>query len=528
MALKLGMAFLLAGGLVGLPNLGYTSMQVIAEPGMDPTYVGMVQKTVDAFNEVVQQEVGTTLEQDVKVFVCPTRDSYKLVLQREMGQNSADADRIAAVSGGFSRGGSNVVAVNFDLSKGGNIGFKAYKTTAHELFHQLQYQLAGKNMGNGFYWMKEGTADLIGSAVAEKVGYQSMEKWKLDEINQLRKADTHVSPRLLQTASLNQWMTFMESKQSPYEVSDLMAFYLTKQMESGGYRNIAEYYKLVGQGMENNAAFEKTFGLSSSKFVTDFDVWLADTSSQSATIEVVASDKVASEVLTDFNQGIDVLRQFFITTWERDIAGSMRLVVTAGKPAYAAAMSKELGIDVKEAEKRAENSVWWYAGSTAIYNMDGVNGKSRRLFKVTNSIVQRFMGETASIKKLKELEWMVNGGSEVTTALIIERCGASSIESYRNYWLSVVRKAEKVPALTQLTTEQDWNRAKTEYGGVTVSCTADLAGLYIMEKYGAPAFNDWCKAVQTSGNVEVAFEQVFGLNTTQFNDDFAAYLGKNR
>ncbi|HWQ62195.1 MAG TPA: hypothetical protein VN521_07780, partial [Negativicutes bacterium] len=232
--------------LVATQLTACAAITVIAEPGADPAHVAMVQKTVDSYNEIVSKDMGATLDRDVRVFVCPDRDSYRVVLSRELGLSPAIAARNAKITIGFYAVRTSSVAVHFDI-KGSTAERRAYKATAHELFHQLQYQLAGGKLANAYYWMREGTADLIGARVAEKNGYQSISKWQSDQLNTLRRSGKHASPQEVITADIERWTTLMEQEQHPYEVADLMVFHLMTRTGSG-YRNFADYFRLLGQG----------------------------------------------------------------------------------------------------------------------------------------------------------------------------------------------------------------------------------------------------------------------------------------
>lgn len=513
--------------LIIMPNNGFADLKVVAEPGADPAHVEMVQKTVSVFNDILSVDMGVTLNRDVKIFVCPTRESYSMVLQRELGQSFDVAERNSKVTGGFSGGQSNAIAIKFDLSNGTSAGWQAYKTTAHELFHQVQYQLTGKNMGKSFYWMKEGTADLIGATIAEKEGYQSLEKWKLDQVNLLRKAESHVLPQEILITDLRRWTTMIENKKYPYEMSDLMVFYLMKQTEPRDYRAIADYYRLVGQGIENDEAFEKTFGMTSAKMIARFQVWFNEISTHSASIEIIDSNANVGAGHDDFVQGADLSRKFFIDNWGRDIQSSMRFVLASDKQEYGALMVKEFGIGAAEAEQRARNSTWWYSGSTTIYDMGSLTTKRQRVFAISTSLTTRFAYEVAPQKDLDQLIWLVKGFSDVIASQIVDRSGAYTMEQYHNDWAITIDKASMFPNLGELNAGLSWNQASSKYGSTVTRRTADLAGLYLLEKYGASSFSNWCKAVKETGNAELSFQQVFGMTTAQFYEEFSSYLVKN-
>jgi hypothetical protein len=260
----------------------FAAILVIPEPGADPAHVALVREAADAFTAIVAAELGVTLDNDVRLFVCPTGESYRAVLVRELRQRPDLAARAAEVTAGMSGGRIKAVAVNFGALNGGTAGVRACKTAAHELFHQLQYQLAGHNLGKSFYWLKEGAADLFGAAVAEKLGYQSLDQWKLDRLDTLRQAGDHVSPQEILATNLDKWTGLLEDNRHPYEIADLLVLCLMDRTQPGGRRAIGEYYRLLGQGLENGQAFERAFAIRPENLVAGFRTWFAHTSARAA------------------------------------------------------------------------------------------------------------------------------------------------------------------------------------------------------------------------------------------------------
>jgi hypothetical protein len=258
------------------------AVTVIPEPGADPAHVALIEKTAAAFTAFIGAELGVALDRDVRLFVCPTAESYRAVLVRELRQRSGIAARSAAVTAGMSGGRVKAVAINFGVLNGGTAGDRAAKTAAHELFHQLQHQLAGPNMDKSFYWLKEGAADLLGAAVAEKLGYGNLDEWKRDRLDTLRKTGGHVTPQDILAPTLAKWTRMLEDKRHPYEISGLMALYLIQRNESGGYRAIGEYYRLLGRGTANDEAFRQAFAISPDALVAAFSTWLARASAPAA------------------------------------------------------------------------------------------------------------------------------------------------------------------------------------------------------------------------------------------------------
>ncbi len=502
------------------------AITVIPEPGTDPAKVALVQKTVDTFNTILDTEMGVTLDNDVRVFICPTRESYRDVLRRELGFSPDAAEKQSTLTGGFSNDKARAVVIKLDTAGNAAAG-RAYFVTAHELFHQVENQLAGTNKRNSYYWLKEGGADLTGAVVAEKNGHQSLEKWKLDRINVLRKADRHASPQEIISTDLARWTKLIEDKMYPYQMSDLMVFYLMNQTKTGGYRAITDYFRLLGQGVPNAAAFSRAFGLPPADMVAGFQTWFAAVSTQAATIEVIAGPEVAAEYLADFNQGVALTRQFFQDTWGGDLKNMMRFVLVAGKPAYAAALVKEFGMSETEAQQKVKNSSWTFAGSTTVYDTTALSTKRQRLFSVSGSLARRFASEAAPQKSLEQLYWLATGSGDAVAAHIVEISGAYTKEQYRSAWLTALGKLPAYPALAELSSAAGVEQARAGYSPAAVSGVVRLATLYLLDKHGPAALNAWFKAVKDTGSAEVAFQRAFGTTVAQFYDEFSAYLSAN-
>jgi hypothetical protein len=244
------------------------AIKVIAEPNSDPAMVADVERAVDVFNQVLKEDMNVTLTRDVKIFICPTQQSYMDVLHRELKLSQDKAEHESKITGGLSNWQLGRIALNGAtqaLSSPRNRNFN----TAHELFHQAQAELSGNKNNIAPRWLLEGTADYIGARVTEKSGYRSMESYKLDETNFVRKAASHASTIEILNANLDQWLTLMEQKKYPYQMADLMVYHLTTQTKNSGYLAIAEYFRLLKTSNNNDNVFSKAFGLSVHQFNID-------------------------------------------------------------------------------------------------------------------------------------------------------------------------------------------------------------------------------------------------------------------
>ncbi len=510
--------------LLASPAIAIGAIRVSSENGVDAVMLADVQRTALLFNQVLQEDMKLELTRDVNVILCSNRENYAAVLQREFKMKPDKAAREAALTGGMSSDRLQIVALN-----GGSTIMRSAQGRAsdagHELFHQLQAQLANGKNGKAMNWLKEGTADVIGARIAERSGYQSMEKWKLDRINTLRNAPNHAAAAELLHSNLDKWATMVEQKKYPYQMSDLMVFYLLRQQPgSKGYEAIAEYFRLVGNLNDGDKAFEQAFNVSINQFLSDFEAWFVNTTHNEAQVEVIAQTGVLPDAAADIENGSDLSRKFFKEKWGMDLRSSQRIVLTADKNAYAAALGKEFGLNPADAGQKAKNSFWSWAGSTTVLELGTLATRKQRLFITALTMVQRFQAQTAAQQTLAKMNWLNAGSAAGVAAQIVELSGVSNLEKDKAACLNALRKAANVPELTELQTPQAWSVAVGKYGSAVVNNTAELAALHLMESYGVESIYAWFKAVKELGDAEAAFTKVYGMTSAQFSTVFHGSL----
>ncbi|WP_346355377.1 hypothetical protein [Azotosporobacter soli] len=510
--------------LFASPAIALGAIRVLPENGADAAMLADVQKTALLFNQVLQEDMKLELTRDVTLIVCPSRENYAAVLQREFKMKPDKAAREAALTGGMSSDRFQVVALN-----GGSTIMRSAQGRAsdagHELFHQLQAQLANGKNGKAMNWLKEGTADLIGARIAERSGYQSMEKWKLDRINTLRNAPNHAVAAELLHSNLDKWATMMEQKKYPYQMSDLMVFYLLKQQPGNkGYEAIAEYFRLVGTLSDGDKAFEQAFDVSINQFLSDFEAWFINTTHNEAQVEVIVQAGVLPDAAADIENGASLSRRFFKEKWGADLRSSQRIVLTPDKNAYAGALAKEFGLNPLDAGQKAKNSFWSWAGSTTVLDLGTLTTRKQRLFITALTMVQRFQAQTAAQQTLAKMNWLNAGSAAGVAAQIVETSGVSNLEKDKAACLNALRKAEVLPELRELQTPQAWSAAVGKYGSSVVNNMAELAALHLMESYGVESIYTWLKAVKDLGDAEAAFTKVYGMTSAQFSAAFNGIL----
>lgn len=498
------------------------AIKLADEPEADPAVMQELQKGIDAFNDILYKEIQVTLEKPVTVYFCPTREIYEARLVSLLHNSKELAAREAHATGGIS--GGDVILLNGAAGNGKTAAGRA-QLVSHELFHQVQRQLmSGSKNPKPLKWMQEGTADYVASRVCELRGYQSQDKWKLERINILRVADKHVSASAILEINMDGWVKLMEDKQHPYEMSDLMVFYLASQVKGNFYAAVKDYYERLGKGEDGgNEAFLHAFGLSLAEYLSGFSSWYMSTALDEAKIEVINyQDNASAAAVETATRAGELTRAFLVAKFGQDIQTSQRVVLTASDGDYVAAISKEFGYSAEVAQQKAQNTTIIFQGNTFIYKAANIGA-----FNLADMLTLRYLLDLAPEKHLKNLYWLYYGCGLVAGAQVNELAGINTVEKYRDGLLRALGTASTRPSLQSLANLTAWTESGKKYTTTANNRVAALASLYIAEKYGLASFSAWCKAVKELEDPEQAFVKTYGMSTQQFATEFEAYLKAN-
>jgi len=500
--------------------------QVIAQDGTDAVMLEDAQKTADLFNQVLQEDMNITLNRDIKVFICSTKEQYASVLQKEFHMKEKNIDREAQVTGGMANADLRVVALN-GSSNNMRLSQNRVATLGHEMFHQVQAQLSHDKGDKALHWLTEGTADFIGARMAEKSGYLPMSQFPVERINALRTTSDPIDPGEVFHADDDEWLKLMEKDESSYHIADLMVYYLlTAVPDNQKYELIAAYFKEVGQMGNGEKAFEKVFKRKTDAFLTDFEVWLSQQQSKPATLQIVRQDGISIAYYDDVQNSVMLARQFLKNQWGGDLYASQKIILT-NEAGYQMALQRELGLSPAEAAERGGKSLYYNYGHTVVLNMTSLSHKEQRVFVPAMILISYFQEQTASQEQLSKLTWFSNGSIYVTAAYTVESAGLANLNMYKKTWFRLLAQTDARPSLMKLETDDGWKSAVKTYGEGTVDEVAELAACYLIDKYGLASIHTWTKQVQSTGDAEKAFAEVYGMTPTEFDVVFESYLAKH-
>ncbi len=499
------------------------AVKVFEEAGVDSLAAQDIRSAVEAFEQLLKNEMATVLRQEVSLYICPDRDSYVRVRQREFREAKDVAEKADKTFGGVWYNKSGFGVIIMDLSNPAlKTGQDRVGSVGRQLFYQAIYQWAGDDFTKkALQWLAEGTANLVGSRVGELTGYESVEKWKLDRFNLLRGVKRAVSPQEIVQRSPEAWLKFVNEGRHPGEMADLMVFFLMKQK---GLPAIASYFQKVPV-VSSELAFEKAFGIEIGQFLSDFQAWYILSMGEPAQIQFTMRGTVPDETRAYFEKGGEMARQLVFDAWNAQLKDALRVVLTENRDEYVSAMAREFGLSREQAVNEAKNEFWTDRGSVVVMNVAAMKEPEEKIYQIAFVVSSRLIAETGGAKNMDDMKWLSYGGASVLAARSAERSGFARYGDFQGSWEYGLSQSNSWPPLTMLNTSANWSVAADKHGPAAVRGVAALSTHYLTDKYGGyPRLGDWLKETNKTGNPEASLVKVYGMTTEQLWDKARGFV----
>ena len=505
--------------LLSSPDTSFAAIRVAQEPGSNPALVQNVKQVAEAFDSILIHEMNVTIEQDVTIFVTPNRESYALVLQRELGQSKDGAERSARVTSGFSTTKKQAIALNGDAPQMKYLGGVS-SVVAHELFHQVQGQLEGLKRYR-LYWMSEGTADYFGAMVSDRLGVLNLEGWKKQRAGIIRKNFNRASPQEIADINLAQWTTLMEQKKSPYEMADLMVFFLLEQRKEKGPAAIAEYFRQCGKLRDGKKALYDAFGIDYASFSDRFSPWLASLLAQGGSVEVEAHGAVPAGWTQGSQDATAKLSAILSGRWSIPLQSTLRIILTSSPDNFAKALTHELGIAPEETE-RTKAETWRYTRGIAIIQAGAYPSAQMRAQVVAEVVARMWFADALPTVFTDRLYWLRPGGIFTAAAAANDTLFPGQFSRQQDLWLR--RLTGEIPSLKDLAEAPNYHATAKRLGILKVEALSSLATLLLLEKYGLDSYGKWIATIREKGDPRASFVTVYGQSWETFADVFQTWL----
>ena len=140
--------------------------------------------------------------------------------------------------------------------------FGRRSTPAHEIFHTVQFALAGPNVGGGGplhipRWLMEGSANYFGFYVADRLGYDVYQTGRNQQVNK--------NPAYKTVVPLVNYDDFTSD---PYGIGQAATEYL---IASVGFEKFLNIWKFTKSESSFNDGFKKAVGISIEEFYSKFE-----------------------------------------------------------------------------------------------------------------------------------------------------------------------------------------------------------------------------------------------------------------
>lgn len=518
--LRPGFSFILFLLLMALPIASYGAVKVLPEPGTDPKLVQIIDKVVVAFEDYINRQLKVSLTKDIKIFVCPDNASYISIIIREFKRTRDEAERTAKISGGLANQ-KGLIAITLDPGNSWDPESHAYYATAHELMHQLQFQLSDNKYDKTLYWMMEGTADYISAQVVAAMKYQNFTEWKIETFNAVRHAKNKVSPNQIAYIGWNEWRSFMEEFKNPYHVADLMVLYLISTVPQNGEQSIIDYFRRTSNNEADSVNFEKSFGISLQVFSKNVVQWMESTMRMLGNAQIDFNGNFESLAIDEAFYRSQI---FFKDSFGEYVRSKQQIVIAPEKYTYRTELIKTLGLSREQADAAANAEPWRTTGNKTALNLQAVPDPVAQFFNTAYMMTLQFQKQQNPKHLSKVPAWLKNGMISAFAALITEQSDLVEANYYQRLWLNEIRPITGSLRLIDLQTEDGWKQAVDKYGASTVNSYAGLAALYLFRQKGIPAFNKLVNFNAQEIKVSELFVQIFGETVEAFSIKLETYI----
>lgn len=477
-----------------------------------------VQKAATAFDALTQERLGVTRRHSVRVYVAASDDDYRRILREEFSLSDEEAAQVASISGGWSGGSLHVTAVN---AKAGVMDGRSdrYATTAHELFHQLQYEMShGRDTDKtALFWLEEGSADYVGAMMAEKLGGRTLVRWQQGVLDDLVGAPRPARPDQLLHLEFAERKAIMAKEYHAYEMADMMTTELLARFpEEQRGQKLAAYFEALGEGATGEDAFAQAFGLTLDDYLQEFASWWQQQKSQPAAIQVEVRAGISTEQADFCEAQANAVQQLLARRFGQTLHGSYTLVLANGKDDLAEAVSAYSDMTPEEAKKTVGESLWLENGSMLFLDAAALDSERQEIFSM-GVMLTRVMEAQAMGGTEKEVAWLARGAAYLIGTLRLGEEGLGGFEDYRRTWYGVLQEKGRFPDAASLTTPQEYEQASASFGDESCSIVAELAADDLLTRRGWGSFAKWMRAASLAdGDGEKAFQSVYATSPSSY------------
>lgn len=477
-----------------------------------------VKKAAAAFDELTEQQLGAKRQHSVKVYVAASDADYRSILREKFSLDDDEAAEIAAISGGWSGGRLHTTAIN---AKAGVMDKRSdrYATTAHELFHQLQYELSDGHDTDkeALFWLEEGSADYVGALMAEKLGGRKLARWQMDVLDDLLGAPQPAEPSALLHLEFAERKSIMQKNYHAYEMADMMtAELLARFPEEQRGQKLTAYFKALGTGKSGEEAFAEAFGLSLDDFLTEYNAWWQGQKTNPAEIHVEAGGGVTAEQVDFYSGQLAAVQDLLQRRLGMTLRGRYTLVLANGKENMAKAVSEYSDMTPAEAQKNIGESLWLENGSTLFLDAAALDSRRQQIFS-TGVMLTRVMEAQAMGGTEKEVAWLARGMAYLIGTQRLGEEGLGSFADYRRTWYDILAEKGSFPEASALTTPKNYEQAVASFGDESCSIIAELTAYDLAASHGWGSFKKWLHAANLQdGDGVRAFQSVYGTSPAAY------------
>jgi hypothetical protein len=241
-------------------------------------------------------------------------------------------------------------------------------------------------------------------------------------------------------------------------------------------------------------------------------------------VQIVPEPGVVPEAVLDVQRAAELAHEFFWREYGVELTRQVRIVIVPDRTAYVGAMLREFRVDQAEAERRARTTTAWTAGSTIVMTITPSSARAFRMVLTAHELAHQLQIQVTAPVNPWRLYWMAEGVADAVAAHIVEANGYAPAGTYRERWVTGLRRAARRPDLQELGTQDDWFASLDRSGSGITYALAAMAAHYLAERHGHRAILTYFRTLGAMGDGPAAFQRTFTQPLDLFIDSFRRFL----
>lgn len=243
-----------------------------------------------------------------------------------------------------------------------------------------------------------------------------------------------------------------------------------------------------------------------------------------AHVQLLVEDQVPADIVSGIQESLSLTQRLFEDKYALSLSRMVTVKVVPDEREYLKALLEIQKLPPLVAEARSRQTVANSRGDSIVINAEKLSNPRLRYFVPAHELTHQYQSQLSG-QTSEDIMWLHEGFANVIGVTVTQMSGRSKIEADRRISLLRLKKEPVRPRLLQLSSRQSWEDASREFGLTKAYISAETAVFFLMDVYGTKKITTYFQELR-NGEPREAFNKVFNLSVTQFEEQYENHLEK--